>query len=125
MMSWRLKLCRSLTNQSMKQLHNVSFRMHKILFGMSSRLPSLSTFSIPAYVISPSAYSMKLRPIFQSADNLPALESRMIASGVRWITNPIAVIVAKQLQPIVNSFEAVARDTADVINAVFLGCCHV
>ena len=42
----------------------------------------------------------------------------MIASGVRWITNPIAVIVAKHLQPIVNSFEAVARDTADVINAV-------
>ena len=48
----------------------------------------------------------------------PALESRMIASGVRWITNPIAVIVAKQLQPIVNSFKAVARDTAEVINAV-------
>ena len=50
----------------------------------------------------------------------PELENRMIASGVCWITNPtsIAVILAKELQPIVSSFASVAPETADVITAI-------
>ena len=48
----------------------------------------------------------------------PVTESRMIASGVRWVTNPIAVILASFMQPVVNSFESVAKDTKDVVQAV-------
>ena len=48
----------------------------------------------------------------------PKLGARLIAAGTRWITNPLSLLVAKFLQPLVRVTDTVAQDTQCVIDAL-------
>lgn len=45
-------------------------------------------------------------------------ESRLLASGFRWITNPATILLATRLQPVVSKFHTIAKDTKDVVGTV-------
>ena len=47
-----------------------------------------------------------------------SLDSRLLVSGTKWFSNPIQVLIAHTLQPVVRHAESVADDTLDVVNAV-------
>ena len=51
----------------------------------------------------------------------PVIEGRLLASGTQWLTNPIAVLLAQQLQPVVNQHASIAKDSAEV-TAAFEQC---
>lgn len=46
----------------------------------------------------------------------PKTDARLIASGTRWLTNPHACLIAKELQPFCVQHDSVAVDTQSVIN---------
>ena len=48
----------------------------------------------------------------------PKVASRLIASGTRWLTNPLAVLLAVYLQPVVKEAASVAADTQDVLDGI-------
>ena len=43
------------------------------------------------------------------------VSTRLLAASTRWITNPLAILLAMFLQPIINFWNSVASDTMDVI----------
>ena len=43
---------------------------------------------------------------------------RLITVGRRWIANTLSLCIAEVLHPILNLFDSLARDTADVLSAI-------
>ena len=48
----------------------------------------------------------------------PVVGARLIAAGTRWITNPLALLLAKFLQPMVVAETSIAKDSQDVLDAL-------
>ena len=89
---------------------------HQLRFAAEYRLLHDKQLDFCGCLLNEQARMPRVRGLVKIHKDVPTV--RLIVANTRWITTPIAILVATLLQPIIDTFTSVATDTAGVVDAL-------